>query len=637
MRKSIIILFVLFVNFIAMGQTANNYFQEGLDKLSSKNYRIARAKFTKAIELNPNYSDAYLGRGNSKYNLKSYQSAILDYTKAIDLNTNSFESYFARGKAYKELKEFKLANIDFTKAIELKPNSSDSYFERRETYGDDDKFGWGWSNDFNKYLDLEIERNPTNAELYYKKALYYSLPYEYKIEEIFDYTRAIEFNPNYIEAYKGLIYSKWLQIEDIHGAIQECTKLIGIDPKNSKKYYEKRAEFEEYLENYEEALKDYKRNSSKYKVKKAEFKYLTKDYIGAIEEYNKLIESGFKYGYLNRGLAKEKLKDNNGAIEDYNLAIEWMNSDAPKKGIRNYYHRYDINDKAEVYQLRANCKNKIHDLQGSEKDYLAIFNLWNDTKFNKNSGHGFWHRGRAKLKSEDYQGAILDFNECTKFKNEIFVYLDRGLAKKMLKDYEGALADYLKFKEVFPKLNYMYYEQMGDLKFELNDFKAALEYYEKNINPGGYTNVEAYLRRGKVKDALKNYEGAILDYTKYLERFPFRMECYLLRGIAKNNIADFKGAILDFNKAIKLEPKNSNAYFRRALTKKNIDNNAYFALSDLSISIALNPNENSTYYERGLVKLELKDNEGACADFLKAKELGNDKAVEMINENCTKK
>ena len=81
--------------------------------LNSKNYRIARAKFTKAIELNPNYSDAYLGRGNSKYNLKSYQSAILDYTKAIDLNTNSFESYFARGKAYKELKEFKLANIDF--------------------------------------------------------------------------------------------------------------------------------------------------------------------------------------------------------------------------------------------------------------------------------------------------------------------------------------------------------------------------------------------------------------------------------------------------------------------------------------------------------------------------------------------
>ena len=631
MRKSIIILFVLFVNFIAMGQTANNYFQEGLDKLSSKNYRIARAKFTKAIELNPNYSDAYLGRGNSKYNLKSYQSAILDYTKAIDLNTNSFESYFARGKAYKELKEFKLANIDFTKAIELKPNSSDSYFERRETYSDDDKMG-GWSNDFNKYLDLEIERNPTNAELYYYRAIFF----RGLKESVYDYTTAIEFNPNKIQAYSDLIQAGWLHAIDFQVVIQYCTKLIEIDPKNSKYFYEERAELKEYLEDYEEALKDYKRNSSKYKVKKAEFKFLTKDYIGAIEEYNKLIESGFKHGYLNRGLAKEKLKDYKEAIDDYNLALDWMNSDAPKKRISGFHYKYYNRDKAEVYRLRANCKNKLQDFQGAEKDYLAIFNLWNDSEFYENSGYGYRQRGLAKLKSEDYQGAILDFNECAKFKNEIFVYLDRGLAKKMLKDYEGALADYLKFKEVFPELNYLYYEQMGDLKFELKDFKAALEYYEKNIN-AAYTNEEAYLRRGKAKDALNNYEGAILDYTKFIERFPFRMECYLLRGIAKNNIADFQGAILDFNKAIKLEPKNSNAYFRRALTKKKIDNNGYFALSDLSISIALNPNENSTYYERGLVKLELKDNEGACADFFKAKELGNDKAVEMINENCTKK
>ena len=640
MKKVGFILFLVFINSLAFGQE-ENYFQEGKDKLESKNYRIAKAKFSKAIELNPNNVDAYLGMGNSKYNLKEYQSAIVDFSKAIDLNLNRYESYFARGKAYKKLKEFKLANIDFTKAIELKPNSSDAYFERSETYGDDDKFREGWNNDYNKYLDLEIEHNPTNSELYYKRALFNELPNGFK-ETIYDYTRAIEFNPNYIEAYIGLIQSKWSQTEDIQGAIQDCTKLIEIYPKDSKYYYEKRAEFEEYLENYAEALKDYERIGSKYKVKNAEFKYLTKDYFGAIEEYNKLIDTGFKHGYLYRGLAKEKLEDYQGAIADYTLAIDLMNSDSPKRIINNYYnkygiyyHRYNINDKAEVYQLRANCKNKIQDFQGSEKDYLAIYNLWNDSEFHTNSADGYWHRGLAKLKSEDYQGAILDFNECAKFKNEIFVYLDRGLAKKMLKDYEGALADYLKFKEIYLGSNYLFYERLGDLKFELKDFKAALECYEKNINPL-YINEDAFLRRGKAKDALKNYEGAILDYTKYIERFPFRMECYLLRGIAKNNLSDFQGAILDFNKAIKLEPKNSNAYFRRALTKKKIYNNAFFALSDLNISIALNPNENLTYYERGLAKLELKDNEGACIDFNKSKELGNEKANEMIKENCNK-
>ena len=43
------------------------------------------ADYDRAIQLNPNYADAYNNRGNLKSTLDDKQSAIQDYQKAADL------------------------------------------------------------------------------------------------------------------------------------------------------------------------------------------------------------------------------------------------------------------------------------------------------------------------------------------------------------------------------------------------------------------------------------------------------------------------------------------------------------------------------------------------------------------------
>lgn len=50
-----------------------------------KKDKEALKDFDKAIELNADYSDAYLGRGTSKYNLKDYDGACTDWRKAAAL------------------------------------------------------------------------------------------------------------------------------------------------------------------------------------------------------------------------------------------------------------------------------------------------------------------------------------------------------------------------------------------------------------------------------------------------------------------------------------------------------------------------------------------------------------------------
>ena len=49
-------------------------------------YDSAIRDYTKAIELDPKFVDAYNNRGLSYDNKKEYDSAIRDYTKAIELD-----------------------------------------------------------------------------------------------------------------------------------------------------------------------------------------------------------------------------------------------------------------------------------------------------------------------------------------------------------------------------------------------------------------------------------------------------------------------------------------------------------------------------------------------------------------------
>lgn len=99
--------------------------------------------FTKAIELNPNYAEAYLDRGvyitlvRTIEKTEALNRALKDISRAIEINPQYGDAYFWRGNIYLQMDEPDNAIIDYNKTFELTPKRSEQaliYAHRGEAY-----------------------------------------------------------------------------------------------------------------------------------------------------------------------------------------------------------------------------------------------------------------------------------------------------------------------------------------------------------------------------------------------------------------------------------------------------------------------------------------------------------------------
>ena len=82
-------------NKIIEQKTAKEYFDSGYEKAKAQDYYGAISDFTKAIELNPNYTKAYINKGYSKYSLGDLTGACADYKKAGSLGHTASAKWVA--------------------------------------------------------------------------------------------------------------------------------------------------------------------------------------------------------------------------------------------------------------------------------------------------------------------------------------------------------------------------------------------------------------------------------------------------------------------------------------------------------------------------------------------------------------
>ena len=101
-------LFYMFICFIILYGLFSGYdvataqhFQQGIDKFKLQDFTGAIQAYNKAIELDPNYAEAYYVRGCFKESLKDKQGALKDYSKAGELGYTD---------AYKQIQRIQKGN-----------------------------------------------------------------------------------------------------------------------------------------------------------------------------------------------------------------------------------------------------------------------------------------------------------------------------------------------------------------------------------------------------------------------------------------------------------------------------------------------------------------------------------------------
>ena len=220
------------------GQTADEYYNMGVEKYNNGRYTEAIKLYDLAILVDPNNSSYYINRGVAKGALNNKIGAMDDYNKAIKINkptVNIYLAYYDRANIKYENKNYNEAIKDFNASIELNSNYSNSYMDRGTCYYILNKKELAMS-DYNKAIEINY---PTEKiyYAYFNRALI-KKDYEDYNGAINDFTIVIQLNPNHADSYAQRCFCNfWLKNYDL--IFLDINKAIEISPMNGQYYFEK--------------------------------------------------------------------------------------------------------------------------------------------------------------------------------------------------------------------------------------------------------------------------------------------------------------------------------------------------------------------------------------------------------------
>ena len=99
-----------------------------------KKYDSAISYFEKAIQLNPNFSEAYNNLGNTKKRIGKIDEAIFCFEKAIQLKENNIEAYLNLANIYKENKHFNKLIKVYEKILSFNQNDLKTLYNLGSAY-----------------------------------------------------------------------------------------------------------------------------------------------------------------------------------------------------------------------------------------------------------------------------------------------------------------------------------------------------------------------------------------------------------------------------------------------------------------------------------------------------------------------
>jgi serine/threonine protein kinase len=173
------------------------------------------------------------------------------------------------------------------------------------------------------------------------------------------------------------------------------------------------------------------------------------------------------------------------------------------------------------------------------------------------------------------------------------------------------------------------YNKRGLAYVSTRNYEQAIIDYTKAIELDA-DYAEAYNNRSTAHLVMENYGQAVVDCSRALELAPDFVVAYVNRGIAYTGLRDYEKALADYEQALTLAPQNLYAFYNRGNTYLWMSQYKD-AITNYSQAIAINPEIVAAYANRGVAHSELKHYDLALADFSQAIDLNPDYGYAYYN------
>jgi tetratricopeptide (TPR) repeat protein len=206
--KQLAIVLGLLVPCLASGQadepkTARDYHERGCVHEGNKQDAEALADYSKAVELDPRFIDAWSARSSLHADRKEYSKSIADLTKVIEIKPGDYPALFNRAGYHESVRDYDKAIADYSEVLD-----GDADFSRSGSRKEEDlaltyhyrgrAYHWYRRDYVNAIADYTraLQLDPNIQMVHYRRGTAYHALREYaKAEE--DYAAALKCDPNY--------------------------------------------------------------------------------------------------------------------------------------------------------------------------------------------------------------------------------------------------------------------------------------------------------------------------------------------------------------------------------------------------------------------------------------------------------
>jgi tetratricopeptide (TPR) repeat protein len=242
----------------------------------------------------------------------------------------------------------------------------------------------------------------------------------------------------------------------------------------------------------------------------------------------------------------------------------------------------------------------------------------------------YYHLGLCSIALEEYDFALLYLDEAILLNpKQADFHAEKGRALARLGDNVPAMESYGAALALDP--DHLPAKQ-GLALVKTGGDALLLEQLDQVISDSE-GNSQTYKQRGFYRMNHDDYPGAIEDFTVAISMDSDDSESFFYRGMIHSRQKSWAKAEEDYSVAVGIEPENPEYFLARGQARY-VSQNLEAALADFTVTVSLDPEHASGYYHRGITHQRMGKLRDACADLLKAKELGMEAAETAWKKVC---